>query len=116
MKNVFASCSFTAVMIQVNHSVYEDYLGAVNGLGQSLAALARAIGPAFGGFLWSVSIKSRFVFLNFIGVSVLLVGCFFLNRQLPDSIDFKKKDRRMGAKENNEEGESGKGMGMEMMH
>ena len=116
-KNVFASCSFTAVMIQVNHSVYEDYLGAVNGLGQSLAALARAIGPAFGGFLWSVSIKSKFVFLNFIGVSMLLVICFFVNRQLPDAIDFKKKDRRRGemdgVDDSNDGGDKG---GMAMMH
>jgi MFS family permease len=95
-KNVCAACSFTAVMIQVNHSVYEDYLGAVNGLGQSLAALARAIGPALGGMLWSMSIKNHFVFLNFIGVSVLLCCCGLLNRQLPNSIDFKKVDRRLG--------------------
>lgn len=117
LKNIFATLSFTAVMIQVNHSVTEDYLGAVNGLGQSMAALARAIGPAFGGFLWSQSIQYNFVFLNFIGVASIISVCGFLNRSLPDSIDFKKVDRRKQNvdDEDGDEGDAGGG-GMPMMH
>ena len=41
----------------INNSVFDEALGAVNGLGQSMASLARAIGPAFGGLLWSISEK-----------------------------------------------------------
>jgi hypothetical protein len=44
-----AGClAFTASMIQVNHSVLEDDLGKVNGLGQTLASLSRGVGPALG--------------------------------------------------------------------
>jgi MFS family permease len=54
---VFRKCgtplAFTSVMVLVNSSVGPDQLGEVNGLGQSLAALARALGPALGGSLWS---------------------------------------------------------------
>jgi hypothetical protein len=82
----------------------------VNGLGQSIGALARAIGPALGGYtcdiyiydayvhvylpltytpthtgiLWSISLEFNFIFANFIGASLLLVVCQALNSQLPD--------------------------------
>ena len=39
-------------MIMINNSVESEHLGKVNGLGQSVAALARAVGPAIGGILW----------------------------------------------------------------
>merc|ERR1712216_567486 len=63
---------FTAVMIQVNDSVADRHLGVVNGLGQSIGALARAIGPALGGMLWSISRNYNFIFVNFIGAASLL--------------------------------------------
>jgi MFS family permease len=92
-KYVCSCCSFTAVIIQVNHSVENEYLGRVNGLGQSLASLARAIGPALGGMLWSVSTRIHFVFLNFLVTIVIFLFCIYLNRLLPPSIDFKKKSK-----------------------
>eukprot|EP01039_Chlorochromonas_danica_P000379 gene379-412_t len=92
IKNVFSCLCFTAVMIQVNHSVSEKYLGAVNGLGQSFAALARAVGPALGGALWSLSIQTENVFVNFMVVSFVLVGCGIINRHLPLSLDQKYHD------------------------
>jgi MFS family permease len=91
LKSVFSCIAFGAVMIQVNHCVYDEYLGAVNGLGQSMAALARAIGPALGGAMWSVSTQHHFVYLNFIVCAVLFVVCMYLNQLLPASLDFKKK-------------------------
>lgn len=39
----------------INNSVLDESLGVVNGLGQSLASLARMVGPGFGGMLWSIS-------------------------------------------------------------
>lgn len=78
---------------QVNHSVEEEYLGAVNGLGQSMAALARAIGPALGGALWSISIKTENVFINFTAVVCLLCVCGTINRRLPASIDKKPEHK-----------------------
>ena len=44
-------------MIMINNSVLDESLGVVNGLGQSLASLARMIGPGLGGILWSVSME-----------------------------------------------------------
>ena len=84
LKNIFASMHFTAMMIQVNDSVADKNLGAINGLGQSIGALARAVGPALGGILWSVSMDFGLIFLNFIGASALLIVCQVLNSQLPD--------------------------------
>mmetsp|Transcript_22034 Transcript_22034/g.30258 ORF Transcript_22034/g.30258 Transcript_22034/m.30258 type:complete len:502 (+) Transcript_22034:3-1508(+) len=90
-QNIAGCLAFTASMIQVNHSVLEDDLGKVNGFGQSLASLSRAVGPAIGGALWSISMHYHFVFLNFIATSAVLVACVIINRQLPESIAFKKK-------------------------
>ena len=41
----------------INNSVLDESLGVVNGLGQSLASLARMVGPGFGGILWSISME-----------------------------------------------------------
>lgn len=92
-KNVFACLSFTAVMLQINHSVTNELLGKVNGMGQSLASAARAIGPALGGMLWSISIQRQFVFLNFIAVMVILAASSMVNHWLPMSIDRKRRSR-----------------------
>jgi MFS family permease len=113
-KLVCSACSFTAVMIQVNHSVEEEYLGRANGLGQSLAAAARAIGPALGGLLWSLSTRFHFVFLNFIMIIFIFFLCGYMNRLLPPSIDFKKKSKGSSAKSEVEEGEAE--AVMEVMH
>jgi len=91
LKSVCACFAFGAVMIQVNHSVHDEYLGAVNGLGQSMAALARAVGPAMGGALWSMSTKHHFVYLNFIVAACVFVLCLYLNQLMPASLDFKKR-------------------------
>ncbi|KNE54029.1 hypothetical protein AMAG_00029 [Allomyces macrogynus ATCC 38327] len=48
---------FTAVMVMINNSAPTEYLGRVNGLGQTAAAAVRGIGPALGTtvFAWSLS-------------------------------------------------------------
>lgn len=104
LKSVFSCLAFGAVMIQVNHSVHDEYLGAVNGLGQSLAALARAIGPAIGGAMWSLSTRHHFVYLNFIVIAVAFCVCLYLNSLLPASLDYKKRVRNA---KNAGSGESG---------
>eukprot|EP01034_Spumella_vulgaris_P024805 gene24805-31186_t len=67
--------------------------GAVNGLGQSMAALTRAVGPALGGMLWSLSIQNDFVFFNFIATGCTLIVCLAINHQLGTSLDVKKRPR-----------------------
>jgi MFS family permease len=105
-KNMFACFSYTAVMIQINHSAENEYLGAVNGLGQSFAAAARAIGPAIGGILWSCSVKMHFMFLNFFSAIVIFFVCGYINRLLPPSIDYKKKKKSANPQEDEEDEES----------
>lgn len=76
----------------VNHSVYDRDLGAVNGLGQSMSSLARSVGPALGGALWSLSVKFDFIFLNFIIAVAILVLCQILGRFLPVSLDYSREE------------------------
>ncbi|CAG8737494.1 8021_t:CDS:2, partial [Ambispora leptoticha] len=53
---------FTCVTILVTNSVSPDVLGTVNGIGQTSASLARAVGPALGGMLWSWSLNNKLGF------------------------------------------------------
>jgi MFS family permease len=93
IKASMGSCSFMASTIQVNHSVYSEDLGIVNGFAQALAALARGIGPALGGVLWSASTAWGFVYLNFI-VAALMWGInMCVNGMLPLSLDTKKQKK-----------------------
>lgn len=107
IKNSLAVMTFTAIIILVNHSVPSRYLGKVNGLGQSFAALARALGPALGGVLWSISMKNDFVWLNFIFASSMLAIGQCIVQLLPERLDRKRGD---------EEGPGGVEMGQIATH
>lgn len=72
----------------INNSAPEKDLGLVNGLGQSLASAARCIGPAIGGALWSLSVRTHFIFLNFFFVQFLLIGAIIMGSYLPPMIDY----------------------------
>ena len=50
---VTQTIAFCQVMLLVNTSAPMSELGAVNGLGQTLAAAMRALGPLGGGASWS---------------------------------------------------------------
>mmetsp|Transcript_5402 Transcript_5402/g.15987 ORF Transcript_5402/g.15987 Transcript_5402/m.15987 type:complete len:473 (-) Transcript_5402:40-1458(-) len=54
---VCQTVGFTAVMLMVNTSAPVSEIGAVNGFGQSLAALVRAAGPLVGGTSWSGALE-----------------------------------------------------------
>lgn len=56
LKSLSGCFAFTGTMIVVNMSVDPQQLGAVNGVGQSLASLARGVGPAVGGLLWGMTV------------------------------------------------------------
>ena len=49
--------AFTGCLILVNACAPVESLGAVNGVGQSLASLVRALGPALGGLSWAWSLQ-----------------------------------------------------------
>jgi hypothetical protein len=72
----------------INNSAPEKDLGLVNGFGQSLASAARCLGPAIGGALWSLSVRSHFIYLNFIFVQFLLLWAVFMGSYLPVAIDY----------------------------
>lgn len=90
MKAILTNVAYTGILMQVNHSVYVENLGQVNGLGQSFASLARAIGPAFGGALWSLSYNMNFVVLNFIIVALIFASSEKLNSVLPSQLEHQK--------------------------
>ena len=53
----FRASSFTSIMVMVNNSALPETRGLVNGISQSLVAVARSIGPTNGAllFAWSES-------------------------------------------------------------
>jgi hypothetical protein len=59
LKAVSGCSAFTSSMILVNALPPPQQLGQVNGVGQSLASLARGLGPGLGGVLWGASVKLR---------------------------------------------------------
>lgn len=88
IRNILATLSFSGIIMLINNSAPEKDLGLVNGLGQSLASAARCIGPAIGGALWSLSVRTHFIFLNFIFVQFLLIGAVIIGSYLPVEIDY----------------------------
>jgi MFS family permease len=95
IKSIAGTVAFMAVNMQIGHSVFDDDLGAVNGFGQSLAALSRGAGPAIGGLLWSFSVSLNFVYLNFIAMVSMLLLNLYLGDLLPVSLDYKKQRKQV---------------------
>lgn len=56
LKAIAGTMSFTSSIIMVNSVAPKGSLGAVNGVGQTLASAVRAAGPALGGILWGSSL------------------------------------------------------------
>jgi MFS family permease len=56
VRAAIGACCFTPVFMLINGSAPQASLGAVNGLGQSLAALSRTVGPLVGGGVWAASL------------------------------------------------------------
>lgn len=95
VRNCLGVISFTIVIIQVNHSAPEHELGAVNGLGQTLCALGKAVGPALGGYLWGVSVSAEFLFPNFILSTFILWLSWIINKYyLHPRLEHPMKDKR----------------------
>jgi hypothetical protein len=56
-KNAAACAAFTGAIVMVNALCNPKQLGAVNGVGQTLASLARGVGPAAAGVLWGATVE-----------------------------------------------------------
>mmetsp|Transcript_8612 Transcript_8612/g.12706 ORF Transcript_8612/g.12706 Transcript_8612/m.12706 type:complete len:459 (+) Transcript_8612:2451-3827(+) len=86
--------TFTPVIIMVNNSVTPKNMGKINGIGQSLVAMTRTLGPSSAGFLFSLSthvpyfpFNIYFVFILVAFIQILLASMLYL---LPSSIDHPK--------------------------
>ncbi|KAJ3321366.1 hypothetical protein HDV06_004351 [Boothiomyces sp. JEL0866] len=81
-KTIASVLGYIPVMIMVNDSAPNDRsLGTVHGIGQIAAAVARSIGPATGGALWSWTVSNGLSFpfdyhFTFICVGVLALGAY----------------------------------------
>lgn len=82
----FATCNaFTSSLIMVNVVAHPTQLGAVNGVGQTIASFVRGLGPAVVGLLWSlfltVPLPGR-QFLTFAVVSLSSLGACWVYRHV----------------------------------
>jgi len=93
LARTIAGCGcFTCVMVLVNNSASSaSQRGKVNGVGQTFASLARGLGPAIAGTLWSVSVRFYKVpghqWLPFILASAGAFMCWLLSFRLSPSIE-----------------------------
>ena len=102
VRAAIGACSFTPVFMLINGSAPQSSLGAVNGLGQTLAAAARTVGPLVGGGVWSGTIGwgSYHHFVVYIIVGVLCAVTYWVGA---------KAEERIVYVEDGAKGQSGKG-------
>jgi len=67
----------------------KNVLGAINGLGQTSASMARAVGPAFATSLFAFSKERNLLNGNAVYVVLIILagGLRWLGSQLPDEIE-----------------------------
>ena len=87
---------FSTTMVMISNSTTIDKIGAVNGLGQSVAALLRAAGPAVGGslFAWSNTngLEAPFDYhLVFFLMGLICVATSFSSTGLSKSLEKRKE-------------------------
>jgi len=76
---------YTSISILLNYMTPPNSIGYANGIAQSMASLARCIGPVVGGYLWAISVKDDtsgyyFGFVVCAGVCTLTLFQSFLIR------------------------------------
>jgi len=105
---VISISAFTSVFILISNSTEPARLGMVNGLGQTLAALARAIGPMLADplFAWSVSsgnpfpLDYRLIFLIMVVLALMNFALsFLLSRNIEKSKTSHEEFVRMQAED-----------------
>lgn len=100
LKVCIANIAFIGVMVMVNNSAPAGQLGAVNGIGQSFAALARAVGPAVGGALWALSTRVHVEghhSVLFLLVAVLCLVTWAVTFRMPPSLGEPRDEGEEGA-------------------
>ncbi|XP_019638482.1 PREDICTED: uncharacterized membrane protein YCR023C-like [Branchiostoma belcheri] len=92
-----SSTAFTAVMVMIGNSALPAFRGSTNGIAQSMAALARLLGPVVFGNLFAWSTDNGLPWplsyhLSFILVVLLSLLAALLSTRLPDSINCKREE------------------------
>lgn len=90
-----SECMYTCCNLLLNNSVTASSRGRLNGLSQSMISIMRALGPAGGAALFSLSNFLPFPFdihLSFILFSVSFFVLFLLSLLLPKSVNEPKVD------------------------
>lgn len=89
----------------MNHSAYDYQLGTLNGIGQTVAAAARSVGPALGGLLWSLSTRIHFLYINFLLSMSIFLLMYYVAQKLPTTIDCAKVKKNQQKNDSNLENE-----------
>lgn len=58
LRTFSANFAFNSSMVMVNVAAPKAHVGAINGVGQTLASFVRGMGPALAGALWSLSVAT----------------------------------------------------------
>jgi MFS family permease len=92
LRAVAGQFAFSSVFALISNSVPPQLLGSANGLGQSLVALTRSVGPVVAGvvYAWSVSTPRPFplnYFSAFVLVGLVMAGLLGMSFVFPISID-----------------------------
>jgi len=91
-----ACICFTCVFMLINNSVQDvNTRGKINGIAQTVASIARTIGPFIAGMLWSIAVQSqnslRFhQWIPFLASSTSITCAWFISFKLDPALDAHK--------------------------
>jgi len=88
LKNTCLSISFAGCFVMMTNSVPGHQLGSLNGVGQTFGSLARTVGPALCGVLWSISVKINFIPLTFFLIGASCALTLVVSTVLPPSLRY----------------------------
>ena len=71
LRTVSANFAFNSSMVMVNVAAPKAHVGAINGVGQTLASFVRGVGPALAGALWSLSVATGLANSQFIVFAIV---------------------------------------------
>ncbi|XP_024533336.1 protein ZINC INDUCED FACILITATOR-LIKE 1-like [Selaginella moellendorffii] len=89
-RSAIACTTFTGVLVLISNSASSGNMGAVMGLSHSLCSFFRAVGPAFGGTIWSYAVRQTFPlhqFLAWLAISIIALFTFSIAMLLPPSLN-----------------------------
>jgi MFS family permease len=87
----FFQVVFSSMTIMSNNSVTSANMGRLNGIAQSMVALTRAVGPALGTYMFSLTLRVNVfpfnVYFMFFMVAILFLSLLIIAAPLPKSLN-----------------------------